>query len=140
MTDPMHETQRAIFDDLLANTVDLLEIARQHGLSLEELSHVASSPAVEDCLREIAKLHDAFAIFAIGQARLYAIEKLKDDDLKEVQRKACVDLIKNTPAQLAPSRNVEAGDGSHQPIDAATRTMLRRALDAIARQPPEDDA
>ena len=144
MTDPTKDIQLAVLEDLLAAPADPRRIARKQRISLEELVRILSAPGTIAALRIFAEMNDASATIALGRARINAIIALKtlacDKQNPESSRKACVDLIKCAPAKLAPSPNVEAGDGSLQPIDDATRTMLRQALDAIARQLPDDDA
>lgn len=140
MTESTDERRSEILADLVASPVDLRTIARKRGMSLDAFAQQASSSEILDTLRQLARIHDASALMAMGRARMRAIRNLGSDELTEIQRKASVDLIKNTPAPLAPDAQTDPASAESSGIDCATRDLIRQALDAIATQPPDDDA
>jgi len=144
LTDPTKDIRQAVLEDLLAAPADLRRIARKQRIPLDELGRMLAEPETIATLRAFTGIHDATASLAIGRARINAIKTLKslarDTEHPETSRKACVDLIKCAPAQLAPSASAQDAAQPSPPIDDQTRAMLRQALDAVAAQSPEDDA
>jgi hypothetical protein len=140
LSEATNEQRSAILADLVASPIDIRTIARKQGLSLAEFASLASSPDVLDCLRQLARIHDASALMAMGRARMRAIRNLGSDELTEIQRKASVDLIKNAPAPLAPDIQTDPAGASTSTLDQATQDLIRQALEAIAPLPPDDEA
>ncbi len=145
MTDPTSYQHRAILEDLLATNANPRRIARKHGVSIDQIAQIITAPETTAVIQAISRMSDTTANLAIGKARLNAINALRaiscDKENTESARKASVDLIKASPAQLAqPLSN----DNTEQPpttLDAATQDMLRDALAAFASTPPDvDDA
>lgn len=144
MSEPTNDQQRAILEDLLAPNANPKRIAKKHGVSYQELAQIIAAPETTGVMRAFGLLSDATASLTIGRARLRAIGSLRsisiDTENPESARKACVDLIKATPAPLAPVNAPSAVD-EHQSdtLDESTRAMLRDALEAFARSTAEGD-
>ncbi len=141
MSEPTSDQRRAILEDLLATNANPRRIARKHRVSIEVISQIITAPETNAVIQAISRMSDTTASFAIGKARLNAINSLRsiscDKENTESARKASVDLIKASPAQLAhpPTSDDEQPSTT---LDAATQDMLRKALDAFASTTPED--
>lgn len=82
----------------------LLELADDAGVDLDDLARTltAESSPTRAALERLAEAHTLLLPAVLGRAKLIAARRLReladDDDHPETARKACVDLLKISPA------------------------------------------
>jgi len=128
---------------LYGGRTDLRRVARDLGLSLVDLAAWARAPAGAAAIASLRRLADHRAALALSRARTDAAKALlrlaRDRDAKETARKACVDLLRLTPDEPAPTSPPPTGFADEE-LTPEEADAWREALEHIGRRTETDQA
>lgn len=124
--------ERALTERLVRADLSVTELAREHGLSLEELAAWISKPMTIETLQGLIRLSDLRTQMLLSQFRAQAAIQLMGiasaESETDITRKACVDLIK---ADVKVFEMKETSKGS--PPAPSEETILQ-ALEAMGEK------
>lgn len=127
--------RQEIIADLLLAELDLIELAKKHGLEHEDLSRWVMKDENHRCLAGLCVLADFQTQLLLSRFRALAVTRLirlaNDEQDTDLARKACVDLLRIT----VKATEVSADEGS-----ATSPTDIIRRMVYGDETPTDDDA
>lgn len=119
----------ALMRSLIHGERDLLDVAAEHRVSLEQLADWAADDAVQRRLAHLCGLADAQAQFQVSRFRLFVAQQLMRDAMREggdeLTRKTRLDAMKAEVWQpFAPAAVTPAETNDDDETAAALRSLL----------------